>query len=132
MGTAATESSDHQTLLETAVLFAFPWGVGRRIAGMWRAGDILSVVTVSMAGLRAAVGTTALVNTHGPNGNLRPCWIMRQDDDDDGDDMALPLPNFLDAPSGSRGTTAMTGLRMAADLGKCKRWRSFMEGNLRV
>ncbi|CAB1100005.1 unnamed protein product [Ectocarpus sp. CCAP 1310/34] len=84
----------------------FPWGAARRWIAWRRAGETFSVLsTCSLpwvllrAGLRAGLGATALVATHGPAG-FRPqasSWI-------------------LDATSGSRGTLAMSAARELSEL----------------
>lgn len=81
------------------------------MVAMRRAGEILTAFTLSMAGLKAAAGMTALVTTHGPNRILRPYPIFPLDG-------YLAPPKVLDAPRGDRGTTTMTGMRKAADLGE--------------
>lgn len=116
MGTGNRSVPDRPISLGNAFGIGFAWGVGRRIVAMRRTCETftaVSSVALSMAGMRAAIGTTALVNTHGPNGILRPNRITAWDD-------SLALPNVLDAPGGRRGTTAMTGMRLAADLGEYK------------
>lgn len=110
----ATTVSARPVSLGKAVLLASAWGVGRRVVAVRRAGHILSGFALSMAGLRAAAGMTALVTTHGPDGAIRPCRTVMPWDDV----VSLALPQVLDAPSGSRGTTAMTRKRWAVDLGE--------------
>lgn len=91
----------------------FFWGVGRRIVAMRRAGDIVTAISPIAGGIRAGVGMTALVGTYGWSGSLlRSCGIITWEND------YLVRPNVLDASSGRRGTTAMSGMRLAADLGE--------------
>ncbi|CAM9371604.1 unnamed protein product [Pylaiella littoralis] len=96
-----------QVSVGVGMALGVPWGAARRWMAWRRAGEIFSAVSkfslpraLLTAGLRAGLGATALIATHGPAGfrvQARP-WV-------------------LDATSGKRGTLAMSAARETAELG---------------